>query len=169
MEELSFDYSTGSFSDDTCGGPPLYTPRSNESLSSTQKEVAYTSYTSNDGYVLFDLTLLSNTAKNNELSIVNNTAFFVFFCLFLIILIPILIFIVTGYLSAMLGFYLLLILSVIIYLFSVLYRSHLISQINSSTAQINNQIKKNKREFDNSIIQLPNHIHNITESLSSNF
>jgi hypothetical protein len=168
MEELSFDYSSGSFMDDSCGGPPLYTAKTNNDLSFTDKHNAYTSYTSNDGYVLLDFTLLSNTAKENDLSIVNNTAFFVFFCLFLIVLVLILMLVVTGYLNAMVGAYLLLILSVIIYLCCMLYRSHLISQIVYSTNKVNSAIKNNKVNFDNSVIQLPNHIHNITASLSSN-
>lgn len=164
MEELSFDTSYSYF-DDSVGGPPL-TTRLNSTFTSSQKHTAYNSYTSNGGYILFDLTKITKVIQNNEVSIVNNTAFFVFFCLFLIILILSLILIASGQVSAMSTLYVLLILSVVIYLFCVLYRSHTISNINSSITNINSDIVKNKNQFDNSIVQLPNHIQNISDALS---
>lgn len=169
MEELSFDYTSGSsFNESNIGGPSFFSSHpTNDLLTSSQKNNAFNLYTSNDGYILLDFKQITNTSRDNEISIVNNTAFFVFFCLFLILLLFIIIFMIAGKISVMLGLYLILIFATIIYLFCVLYRSHTIGNINISTDRVNNIINENKKNFDKSILQLPNHITSLTQSLST--
>lgn len=166
MEDLSFNTNTYNFNDDNIGGPNINSIIDTDNLSVSQKHAAYTAYTSNNGYILFDFTLISNTMRENEINIINNTSFFVFFLLFLLLLLFIIIAIIANKINPMLGLYLLLIFSTLIYMFSVLYRSHTLSQIHFSTNNLNTSIAENKREFDNSIINLPNHVQHITSSLT---
>ena len=179
MEDLSFENSSsGTWNESNIGGPPIYDPSfssiathlstaPNHHLSSHQKRCAYQSYVDNSGYMLFDLTQITNAAASSQSVIVNATAFYTFFTLFLILLIVLIALMCYNYISVMFGLYILTILSFILYVASVLYRQQTLTSINSATDLVNANIAANKVQFDHSVIQLPNSVVNMSSMLNS--
>lgn len=161
------------------GGPPrpFYKERdtlsdtllttTNDNLTNEQKREAYINYINNNGYTLFDYTKITNNTLKSSITIVNNTSFFVFFSLFIIFFILILFLIVYDYIELIVGLYLILIFSIVIYISSVIYRKDTITAIQNSVNSINADILKNKIEYENSIIQLPNHVVSVSQTLNS--
>ncbi|HSW76404.1 MAG TPA: hypothetical protein VLG50_05140 [Candidatus Saccharimonadales bacterium] len=171
MDELNFNNSSSiTINESNIGGPPVgHIPfiTINNNLTSQQKHAVFQSYLENQGYNLFDFTKITDTSANNEKTIVNNTSFYVFFSIFLILLILLIALVVNGYMNTLVGLYLLLILSIIIYVASVLYRQHTLTSITSSTQVVNEDIKQNKILFDHSVLQLPNNIVQLSQNLLS--
>lgn len=167
MEELSFSYSEIY----NMGGPPIPNYISlgtmlNQELSASQKRAAYQTYINNHGYPLFDFTKITDTTAGNLIAVVSNTSFYVFFTIFMILLILFIMMIVMNIVPAMLGMYFITILSLFIYVMSVLYRQRTLSKITSATVVVNDDIVKNKMAFDNSVIQLPNNIIKLADKLN---
>ncbi len=106
------------------------------------------------------------TSKTSKI-IINNTSFFIFFSLFIIFFILILLLMIYQYLDLMPGLYIILLFSIVIYIASVIYRKNTISSIEASTIVLNSEIDQNKTQYENSIIQLPNHVVNVSQTLNS--
>lgn len=158
------------------GGPPMpmykdcqtsITTHLNENLTDEQKHTAFINYVNNDGFVPFDLTQLTSANHNVSNNIVNNTAFFVFFTMFLLFLIMILVLIVYKHLDIIIGLHLIILFSIIIYVMSVLYRSTTLSNIKSARNSLDAVINQNKIDFEKSIIQLPNNLMIISNTLNT--
>jgi hypothetical protein len=177
MESLSFsDTSSISNIQSNIGGPPLpynlsdsLLTTTNDNLTNQQKHQAYLNYVNNNGYALFDYTKITDNNMKAATIIVNNTSFFVFFSLFIIFFILIISLIVYGYLDFMLGIYLILIFSILIFIISVIYRQNTLSYIQSSINVLNSDIVQNKAEYEQSIIQLPNNVVTVSQSINSSF
>jgi len=178
--DLTFSNSDSvSLSESNIGGPPMPYYRechditdtllttTNDNLTNEQKRLAYVNYVNNNGYVIFDYTKITNNNLKSSTVIVNNTSFFIFFSLFLIFFILILLLIVFGYLDFMVGLFLIVIFSIIIYMASVLYRKDTLNAIKNATASLNTEIVNNRIAYENSIIQLPNHVVSVSQTLNS--
>jgi len=171
MEDLSFNDvdSVSRNQSSLIGGPALHgglTTFMNHQLSAAQKRAAFESYQSNNGYVLFDLTKITNSAADNHRELVNATSFAIYFPLWLILFITIIILMAYDFLSVYVGLYLLLIFSMILYVASVIYRVRVLNTVTATTNTINNDIQRNKSDFDESVIQLPNNIVNMSHTLN---
>jgi hypothetical protein len=64
------------------------------------------------------------------------------------------------------GIYLIVLFSIIIYIMSVLYRFHTLSQSISSTNVINQDIVANQVQYENSLAMQPQMVMNVMNSLS---
>ena len=147
------------------GGPPMpvYQGCSSMSMSMTnlspltksQKQQAFETSVQTTGYNLFDLTKITNASLDTTKLIVNNTSFYVFFSLFLIFTILILVLMFYNAIDNVVGIYLIVLFSIIIYVMSVFYRFHTISQAISSTNVVNQDIVVNQAQYENSIAMQP--------------
>lgn len=158
------------------GGPPIYSnsinsllTTTNEYLTNEQKRMAYMNYVNNNGYAIFDYTKITNNNLNAAKTIVNNTSFFVFFSMFIIIFLLLVTMMIYGYLDIMMGMFLILIFSIVIYIASVIYRQNTLSAIENSIKVLNVDIAKNKAEYENSVIQLPNNIVSVSQTINSSY
>ncbi len=124
-------------------------------------------YINNHGYQLFDFTKITNSNLEASKIIINNTSFFIFFSLFIIFFIFIVILMIYDYLVLMTGLYLILLFSIIIYIASIIYRHNTISAIDASIKSLNSEIITNKIAYENSIIQLPNNIATVSQTLNA--
>jgi hypothetical protein len=125
------------------------------------KGMAYDVFVKNTGYTLFDLTKITALNTNNNITIVNNTSFYVFMTIFLVMALILIVFMVTGVLNVIVGLHLLLLLSIIIYVLSILYRLNTIQSIGS--ASVDAAITRNRALYEQSIALLPNSINNINK------
>jgi len=175
MDSLSFsNFDSISNIQSNIGGPPIYDnminsllTTTNQNLTNEQKRNAYINYLNNNGYTIFDFSKITNNNLNSSIIIVNNTSFFVFFSLFIILFIFLITMMIYGYIDIIMGIYLILIFSIVIYIASVIYRQNTLSSIRNSVDILNVDIAKNKLEYENSIIQLPNNIVTVSQSLNS--
>jgi hypothetical protein len=160
------------------GGPPfpftqcqdlrnLLLTTTNPNLTNEQKREAYLNYVHNNGYIIFDYKKITDNNLQASKIIINNTSFFIFFSLFIIFFILILLLMIYQYLDLMHGLYIILLFSLVIYIASVIYRKNTISSIEASTIVLNSEIDQNKTQYENSIIQLPNHVVNVSQTLNS--
>ena len=171
MEDLSFnDVDCVSRNQSSLIGGPRVNPLTtylNHQLTAAQKRAAYESYLSNSGYQLFDLTKITGVSATNNRDIVNATSFAVFFSVWLIILIALVILMAYGLVSVYVGLYLLLLFSIILYVASVIYRARVLNTISATTNSVDQDILQNKSSFDDSVIQLPNNIVSMSQTLNA--
>ncbi len=176
-DSLTFEnIDSATLNEQNIGGPPMpmykecqpsITTQTNENLTNEQKHAAFINYVNNDGFVPFDLTQITASNADTSNNIVNNTAFFVFFTMFLLFLIIILVLIVYEHLDVIIGLHLILLISIIIYVMSIIYRSATLSNIKSAKDSLNSIINQNNIAFENSIIQLPNNLMMISNTLNT--
>lgn len=125
------------------------------------KSMAYDVFVKNTGYALFDLTKITALQTNNNITIINNTSFYVFMTIFLVMALILIVLIITKTLNIIIGLHLLLLLSIIIYVFSILYRLNTIQSIGSTS--VDAAITRNRALYEQSIALLPNSINNINK------
>jgi hypothetical protein len=135
-------------------------------LSTSQKQQAFETAVQTTGYNLFDLTKITNASLDNTKQIVNNTSFYVFLSLFLILIILLLTMIYYNVIDTVVGIYLIVLFSIIIYIMSVLYRFHTLSQSISSTNVINQDIVANQVQYENSLAMQSQMVLNMMNTLS---
>ena len=127
------------------------------------KGMAYDVFVKNTGYTLFDLTKLTSLQENTNTTIINNTSFYVFITIFLVMAILLITLMVTNVLNTIVGLHLLLFLSIIIYVLSILYRYNTLINTNSAAANVDAAIIRNRALYEQSIALLPNSIKNINK------
>lgn len=125
------------------------------------KKMAYDVFVKNTGYTLFDLTKISSVHTENAAAIVNNTSLYVFLAIFAVVVLILGIMMVTNLLSVEGGLHLLLIISIVIYLLSVMYRISTLSNVKSANAVLNQDILDNRAKYEQSIALMPNAMTNI--------
>lgn len=125
------------------------------------KKMAYDVFVKNTGYTLFDLTKVTTVNTNNAEAIINNTSLYVFLAIFAVVVLILGIMMVTNLLSIEAGLHLLLIISIVIYLLSVMYRISTLSDVRSANAVLNQAILVNRAKYEQSIALMPNAITNI--------
>jgi hypothetical protein len=162
------------FDTSNIGGPPipLYQDCPGHTglqpdITPEKQKLAYETFVSTTGYELFDLTKITDTAANNSINIVNNTSFFVFLSLFFIFTIILLILMYNNIINVVYGLYIIIILSLLIYFISILYRHNTISYILGNTQLLDNAIELNKLNYDNSIAYLPIALEQITKIINA--
>ena len=157
------------YNEDNIGGPPIngkcnVIPLTN--LTPTHKKLAYDAFINGTGYQLFDYSKITNATLENEIIIVKNTSFFIFFTIFLVLFIFIFIAMSNSTLDYMVGVYLIFLFGLIIYIASLLYRNSTIFRIESTLANINQQIAENRVAYEQSFAALPIVIDDIREIIS---
>jgi hypothetical protein len=126
------------------------------------KQQAFEKHIQTTGYNLFDQTKLTEQQLNNTKRLIINTSFYVFFSLFLIFTILLLVLMYYRIIDVVIGLYLIILFSLIIYIASVLYRHQTISHAISSTNVINQDILQNQMDFENSIAFQPQAIKQVS-------
>jgi hypothetical protein len=127
------------------------------------KNMAYDVFVKNTGYTLFDLTKLTTLNTTNNATIINNTSFYVFITIFLVMALILIVLMVTNVLNTIVGLHLLLLLSIIIYVMSILYRFNTIINTESAASNVDNAIVRNRALYEQSIALLPNSMKNINK------
>lgn len=177
MDSLSFTNSDNISSiQSNIGGPPIYgnsmnslLTTTNEYLTNEQKRTAYMNYVNNNGYALFDYTKITTVNLDAAKTIVNNTSLYIFFTIFIIVFLLLITLMIYGYLDVMMGLFLILVFSIVIYIASIIYRQNTLSVIENAIKVLNNDIAKNKAEYENSVIQLPNNIVSVSQTINSSY
>lgn len=127
------------------------------------KSMAYDVFVKNTGYTIFDLTKLTMLNTTNNATIVNNTSFYVFITIFLVMALILIVLMITNVLNTIVGLHLLLLLSIIIYVMSILYRFNTIINTESAAVNVDNAIVRNRALYEQSIALLPNSMKNINK------
>ena len=131
------------------------------------KKMAYDVFVKNTGYTLFDLTKITTTHTENAATIINNTSLYVFLAIFAVVVLILGIMMVTNLLSVSAGMHLLLIISIVIYLLSVMYRISSLSNVRSANTVLNQSIIDNRAKYEQSIALMPNTMTNIDKVVSN--
>ena len=172
-ESLSFEnINSTSLNAQNIGGPPMPVYRDCQptinvnNLTDAQKHAAYMAYLNNSGYTPLDYTLLTSATADTSTILVNNTSFFIFFSMFLIITILVLLLMIYNHLDIVVGLHMIVLFAIIIYIASILYRNHTLSAIKMGKDSVDHSIERNRIAFENSIIQLPRHLSNLSQLTS---
>ena len=121
----------------------------------SKRKAAYKAFTDVTGYRPADLNSIFDTVDDEFVALVNFNAFYMFAPTMVLVLIIVWLMVGFRLINWVIGLFLTVLVIVILYGFSILYRIHFQSYLNSRTAEIQNQATLAQNSFENSIAYWP--------------
>lgn len=126
-----------------------------EDIPENKRQAAYNAFTDITGYKPADLTKVFGTINNDFYAMINFNSFYMFFPTFFIILIAIWLMVGFNWMAWPVGLFLSVLVAVILYVFSILYRIHAQSYFLGQNNTIENEGINAQRNLENSIAYWP--------------
>ena len=121
----------------------------------SRREAAWNAFSEVTGYRPVDLNQAFTTLSDQQKQIINFTAFYMFVPIFVVITLGICFMIAAGWINGYTGLFLIGLLFIILYGFSVLYRVFVLDFLSSEHQQLQNNIAAAQDNFQNTIAYWP--------------
>lgn len=136
-------------------------------IPSQKRQQAYNAFSEVTGYKPINLSNSFNTISSTNKTIVNFTASYIFAPVFIVIIIAVWIMVGFGWFNWAIGIYLTGLAFIILYGFSILYRLHTDSFIDSQNTKLQNDAVNAQQNFANSIAYWPQGLFAVASAVNS--